>query len=371
MVAMKNQKGEWVYPFAGKKPEAPKKTIINVADESGNKLQPDEQGNVVLDDGTTIQVDDEGNFIRDGEVITPDDSGSVLIDGKEYNVKVEEKDEERPDIPLIEVKAPDYDEETTAIPVTIPTQMTTKESVIQVILPDGTPLRADDQGNYLTDDGKIIRKDDDGNFVDEQNREDGTVLDIHGQPISTDSSGHPLSKSGEPLPTTNDGKYVSGDEVHTTARILPTDDQSQPLPEDQFIFITETQTTPSVIATDDSGKKIYPVVRPDGTLLATDSSGRFITDEGVPIEIDDQDRPLGPDNEPLAQNKDGQYILPVIGFDGKPLPTHPETKLPIYPVVDQEGTLPEADLDRLLRKTHCPRLVSTSDQRKSAVRADF
>ncbi|PAV55503.1 hypothetical protein WR25_08952 [Diploscapter pachys] len=122
---------------------------------------------------------------------------------------------------------------------------TTKESAIQVILPDGTPLRADDQGNYLTDDGKIIRKDDDGHFVDEQNnvlptndqgqavfvepavttsrprieivdketgellptQEDGTVLDIHGQPISTDSSGHPLSKSGEPLPTRSDGKY--------------------------------------------------------------------------------------------------------------------------------------------------------------------
>ncbi|PAV87357.1 hypothetical protein WR25_02232 [Diploscapter pachys] len=62
-------------------------------------------------------------------------------------------------------------------------------------------------------------------------QEDGTALDIHGQPISTDSSGHPLSKSGEPLPTTSDGKYVSVDEVHTTARILPTDDQSQTLPE--------------------------------------------------------------------------------------------------------------------------------------------
>ncbi|PAV72007.1 hypothetical protein WR25_22447 [Diploscapter pachys] len=338
-----------------------------------------------------------------------------------------------------------------------------------------------------------FKKDDDGNFVDEQNRvlptndqgqavfvepavttlkprleivdketgellptqEDGTVLDIHGQPISTDSSGHPLSKSGEPLPTTNDGKYVSVDEVHTTARVLPTDDQSQPLPEvigpdnsplstnsdgdyvspdgtiirknedgqfvdqdnnilptndqgqaifvpseastprptyqvvdkdgnllptdpstgefiapdgrviatdpssgkplgpdssplptrdqDQFIFITETQTTPSVITTDDSGKKIYPVVRPDGTPLNRDSSGRYLTDEGAQIEIGDEDRPLGPDNQPLQKNEQGRYVYPITGPDGRPIPTHPVTKLPIYPIVDQDGNLLPTD----------------------------
>ena len=63
----------------------------------------------------------------------------------------------------------------------------------------------------------------------------GLFVTPDGRVVSTDpSSGKPLGPDSSPLPT---------------------DDQQR------YIMITDAHTTPSLVATDDSGRKIYPVVR--------------------------------------------------------------------------------------------------------------
>ena len=285
-------------------------------------MSTDSTGRFITDEGTPIELDDQDRPLGpDNEPLQKNDQGQYIYPelGKETSV------------------LPSVGEEREGIEPS--DAATTKESATQVILPDGTPLRVDDQGNFVTDDGKIIRKDDDGNFVDEQNRilptndqgqavfvepavttlkprleivdketgellptqEDGTVLDIHGQPISTDSSGHPLSKSGEPLPTTSDGKYLSIDEVHTTARILPTDDQGQPLSE---------------------------VIGPDNSPLPTNSEGDYVSSDGSVIRKNEDGQFIDQDNNVLPTNDQGQAIV---------VPSEASTPKPTYQVVDEQG----------------------------------
>jgi hypothetical protein len=65
----------------------------------------------------------------------------------------------------------------------------------------------------------------------------------------------------------------------------------------------------------------------DGSLLPTDSSGRFVDNRGETIDLDEFNRPLSPEGYPLPTNSHQQFVYPeseqpkevVIGSDGLPL----------------------------------------------------
>ncbi|VDO23745.1 unnamed protein product, partial [Haemonchus placei] len=71
--------------------------------------------------------------------------------------------------------------------------------------------------------------------------------------------------------------------------------------------------------------------------LPTDTSGNYVTDEGIIIEKDKSGRPLGPDGHVLPTDESGYYIYPAVGPDGSPLPTDMH-KRPIYTVVGEDGS---------------------------------
>lgn len=115
-------------------------------------------------------------------------------------------------------------------PEELSTALPTETSVEDIIRPQTTPFetRATQASIVIVDDrGNPLRKNEDGQIV----RDDGTV-------IPTDTSGRPVGQDGSPLPTDSQNRYV---------------------------LISEVQTTPSAIATDDTGRKIYPVIRPGRT----------------------------------------------------------------------------------------------------------
>ncbi|KJH47474.1 fibronectin type III domain protein [Dictyocaulus viviparus] len=155
-------------------------------------------------------------------------------------------------------------------------------------------------------DGESIRQNENGQFVDSS-----------GSVIPTNRQGIPIDKYGTPLPKNQQGEYI-----------LP------------FTKPTEHSSTSVSYPTDWSGSVIYPVTKADGSPLATDSSGNYVTDEGTIIEKDEEGRPLGPDGRVLPTDETGNYIYPVVGPDGRPLPTD-EHKRPIHPVLGPDGsTLP-------------------------------
>lgn len=113
--------------------------------------------------------------------------------------------------------------------------------------------------------------------------------------------------------------------------MMPTDASGNLLsiPTDEVV----TDGTP----TDESGFVIYPITKPDGTPLATDSTGSFVTEDGQIIEKNEDGKPLGPDGQVLPTDNSGNYIYPIVGPDGQALPTDASGK-PIYPVRGPDGT---------------------------------
>ncbi|PAV72682.1 hypothetical protein WR25_02758 [Diploscapter pachys] len=112
-------------------------------------------------------------------------------------------------------------------PEELSTAIPAETNVEDIIRPQTTPseTRATPASIVIVDDrGNPLRRNEDGQIV----RDDGTV-------IPTDSSSRPVGQDGSPFPTDSQNRYV---------------------------LISEIQTTPSAIATDDTGRKIYPVIRP-------------------------------------------------------------------------------------------------------------
>ncbi|XGW15749.1 hypothetical protein V3C99_001307, partial [Haemonchus contortus] len=115
-----------------------------------------------------------------------------------------------------------------------------------------------------------------------------------------------------------------------------------PIPQISHITVQEqpkTTTESKLLSktTDESGNIIYPITKPDGSPLPTDTSGNYVTDEGAIIEKDRSGRPLGPDGQVLPTDDSGYYIYPAVGPDGSPLPTDMH-KRPIYPIVGEDGS---------------------------------
>lgn len=66
------------------------------------------------------------------------------------------------------------------------------------------------------------------------------------------------------------------------------------------------------LPTDSYGKAMYPIVDPQGNLLATDpSTGQYLNRHNQPIEIqrDDSGRPLDPQGNLLPTDPQNRYIF--------------------------------------------------------------
>ncbi|KAK6061177.1 hypothetical protein COOONC_01157 [Cooperia oncophora] len=184
----------------------------------------------------------------------------------------------------------------------LPTDMH-KRPIYPIVGKDGSPLPTDNSGAYISPDGR---------------------------PIPTDSSGKPLGDDGSPLPTDASGNYVIAPIEEAVSKELPTDESGNVI----YPIIIQMIT---VAYRHIGGNVIYPITKPDGSPLPTDTSGRYVTDEGTIIEKDRSGRPLGPDGQVLPTDESGYYIYPAVGPDGSPLPTDMH-KRPIYPIVGKDGS---------------------------------
>lgn len=109
------------------------------------------------------------------------------------------------------------------------------------------------------------------------------MFDKNGIPYPTNFDGLLIGPNSSPLPTNDEGKFMvgkveSGDDVKT----LPTDN---------------------------SGRLLPPIVNEKGKLLEKNSQGRFLNEEGQPIELDDFARPIDEKTGQLLPiNERGEYI---------------------------------------------------------------
>ncbi|KAI1721109.1 fibronectin type III domain-containing protein [Ditylenchus destructor] len=130
-----------------------------------------------------------------------------------------------------------------------------------------------------------------------------------------DSSPLPTSESGRPL------LVAAGEEVTEVSPVPTKPDKT---------------TTARVLPTDEAGQMIYPVVGPDGQILKTDSSGRYVDHLGESIPTDDFGRPIGEDGQLLPVNREGQYVYskePDVGL----LPTAKSKSRPVSVVIGPDG----------------------------------
>ncbi|VDM60366.1 unnamed protein product [Angiostrongylus costaricensis] len=323
--------GNYIYPAVGPdgRPlptDIYRRPIHPVLGPDGSPLPTDESSRPLSDDGEPIPTDAAGTPLdNQGRPLPTDNSGNFIAIGREEGVSKE-----------------------------LPTDVS-GNTIYPVTRPDGSPLPTDISGNSVTDEGRVIERDDEGRPLgpdgqvlptDETGNYIYPIVGPDGRPLPTDIYRRPihpvLGRDGSSLPTDESGHPLSGDgePIPTNAAGTPLDSQGQPLPTDSsgnYIITLEEEGVSKQLPTDESGNVIYPVTRPDGSLLPTDASGNFLTDEGMLVDRDEEGRPLGSDGQVLPTDEVGNYIYPAIGPDGSPLPTDFH-KRPIYPVVGKDGS---------------------------------
>uniref|UniRef100_A0A1I7U3G2 Ig-like domain-containing protein n=1 Tax=Caenorhabditis tropicalis TaxID=1561998 RepID=A0A1I7U3G2_9PELO len=323
--------GNYIYPVVGPDgqilpTDSQGKTVYPVRGPDGTPLPTDASGAVIGPDGEPIPTDASGKPLsQDGSPLPTDNNGNyILVPSGEDTTKALATDETGNVIyPITRPDGTPLGTDSTGAFVTQDGQIIEKDDQGKPIGPDGQVLPTDDSGNYIYSvvgpDGQILPTDSQGKTVYPVRGPDGTplptdasgaVIGPDGEPIPTDASGKPLSQDGSPLPTDNNGNFI----------LVPSDD-----------------STTKVLPTDDAENVNLPITKPDGTLLGTDSTGAFVTEDGQVIEKDDEGRPLGPDGQVLPTDDSGNYIYPIVDEDGKPLSTDASGK-PIYPVFTSDGT---------------------------------
>uniref|UniRef100_A0A158QMD6 Fibronectin type-III domain-containing protein n=1 Tax=Haemonchus placei TaxID=6290 RepID=A0A158QMD6_HAEPC len=240
---------------------------------------------------------------------------------------------------------------------------------ISVVMGDGTEVQMDEDGNFVGADGRVIPTDvigrpldehgepyeinEEGQFVIESIETEPVIegedmpsvplLTVDGEPLTLDDSGHFVDSTGAIIPTNEEG--------------IPVDENGNPLPKNkygEYVLTTRKEMGTISYPTDESGNIMYPIKKPDGSLLPTDSTGNYITEDGVVVERNEEGRPVGPDGEVLPTDDAGNYIYPAFGPDGIPLPTD-EHKRPIHPVFGPDGSpLPTDDSGHPLAKDGRP-----------------
>lgn len=138
----------------------------------------------------------------------------------------------------------------------------------------------------------------------------GRTISFDGKPLSTDIMGRIVGEHASPLPTNAMG---------------------------QIIYVP-TEPASVIYPTDEMGRYVFPIVGPDGKELSKNSAGETIDQLGRIIEKNEEGFPLGPDGIILKKNTKGEWVYPILGKDGEPLPTDLNLR-PIYPIVGQDQIL--------------------------------
>uniref|UniRef100_A0A1I7ST69 Ig-like domain-containing protein n=1 Tax=Bursaphelenchus xylophilus TaxID=6326 RepID=A0A1I7ST69_BURXY len=320
-VLPKNELGQYVHgedSVVTLKPTDRTGRPVVVVDKNGVPLPTDTVGNYIGENGHPVPTNSANQYVGpDGSPLPVDPEGRVVVGaGTEPEGR------------------------------TLPTDDTGKV-VYPIVRPDGSLLPTDSTGRYIDSFGEQIPVNDFGRPI---NKNTGEVLptDQYDQHIfydakPTDSSGRLIQvvdKDGNLLPTDATGQFIlsDGSPVPTNSHLEYIGPDSSPLPlnEENKAVHPGTKARDEILPTDHEGKLLYPIVRPDGTPLERDSSGRYVDYSGERIPIDDFGRPIDKDKRLLPKIDDttfvyaGGVVLPtdasgklirVIDPDGQPLPT--------------------------------------------------
>ncbi|CAD5215684.1 unnamed protein product [Bursaphelenchus okinawaensis] len=352
---------------------------VVVVGADGLPLETNSDGQFVGPDGTPVKVENNHYVNADGEILPTNENGQVVLSPeKELEPKVLPTDKAGT------VVYPIVDKNSHPLPKNAEGRFINKEGELipldefsRPLGPDGTPLPKNENGKYVHPDSFPARPTDaTGNVI--------PVVGKDGQPLPIDSEGNYVGPDNEPIKVNDELKYVDD-----SGNLLPINENGE------AIYDSSAKTLP----TDDSGRKIYPIVSADGLPLPTDYTGHYTDDRGDIIPLDDYGRPLSPDGSLLPQNEQGQYVhgedtvvstkptdpsgnpvtvvdgngspLPTdsagnyiysdgspiptnsanqyVGPDGSPLPFNPEGQVVVGAVTEPEGrTLPTDDTGKVV-----------------------
>ncbi|VDK64046.1 unnamed protein product [Onchocerca ochengi] len=288
-----------------------KKMIINVVDDRGRPLPTDELGRYLIAPNYPLQQDDTGRLIGpDGEPLPTDDSGNYVYRDK---TKYPSDDFGRP----------------------LPTDkngfyMRKDDSIITTELPmdeQGVVLPTDELGMRT----KFPAQTKSYQILDEKNQlmptdEAGNFLDHEGHPIAENEDGKPISADGVVLPTTDIGYYIFDtirqkpvistgksmqDIYEIEGKLLPVDeDDHRILPTDEYGRLIYPVVKPDgePYPTDRGQRPIYPVIGPDGKFLPTSDEGLALDIRGDPIPTNSIGRPLDEDGVMLPIDSEGNAV---------------------------------------------------------------
>uniref|UniRef100_A0A914R9Y0 Uncharacterized protein n=1 Tax=Parascaris equorum TaxID=6256 RepID=A0A914R9Y0_PAREQ len=258
---------EWVYPVVGKDGQA-LPTDVN--------LRP--IYTIVRADDTPFNTNADGlNIDDDGNVIPTDSAGRpVGQDGSPYPT-----DEEGRFVVISEGEEPEEIFPTDELGHTI----------YPLIFPDGEELPTDETGHYVDEngnliptneagfpigkDGSVLSRDENGKFVYTGDyvlhkgkplkyNKEGKFIDPEGNMLATNKYGYPITANKEVLPTSSDGAFI-----------LPKRFEQPPKPSARQEIGREVKQG-QILPTDRSGRPVYPVLGINGKPLPTDQLGAVI-----------------------------------------------------------------------------------------------
>ncbi|VDD95454.1 unnamed protein product, partial [Enterobius vermicularis] len=262
----KNNDGNYVYPMRNLPQEPTSSHSVPVTQITTPRPR--------LASGHVVRVSEDGTVSLDGQEIQPGEDAKVHIMrewiGEERSTPEPVEvvtDKTVPQFPEVLSRMPP--EEVPGVPGTTPAQVTTSKA-IPIVDIDGNPLPKNERGEPLGPDG---------------------------EPIVLGEREEPLGPDGETLKKDSEGNYVY------PMRILP----QEPTTSGSIPIIKITTPSPRVIAS---------VIYEDGVPLGTGRDGFPIHSDGkTPVEVNNQNEPLGPDNHVLQKDEDGNYIWPQKSTD--------------------------------------------------------
>lgn len=283
-----NNYGQYIYSKT-KQPVVPSNTILKNSDFSLSKHSSTKKIVVVNSDGIPMATDANGNFLDHLDIPYPTNSNGDLVslDGSP--------------LPTNSNGAFIILDEDELFAKTLPTDDYGKQ-IYPVVNEEGMLLSTDFYGRHLDPMGEPISTDEFGRPVNDE----GTTLKINNKeqyifpnpnsdlkidqlkkPYATNNYGLLVSADGSPLPTNSNGKYV----------VINQPDEKENL-----------KKIDNYLSTDDYGKVIYPIIRPDGNLLAKSERGRFVDAHGEIIPTDDFGRPIDKNGQILPTNSVGNFV---------------------------------------------------------------
>lgn len=283
-----NNYGQYIYSKT-KQPVVPSNTILKNSDFSLSKHSSTKKIVVVNSDGIPMATDANGNFLDHLDIPYPTNSNGDLVslDGSP--------------LPTNSNGAFIILDEDELFAKTLPTDDYGKQ-IYPVVNEEGMLLSTDSYGRHLDPMGEPISTDEFGRPVNDE----GTTLKINNKeqyifpnpnsdlkidqlkkPYATNNYGLLVSADGSPLPTNSNGKYV----------VINQPDEKENL-----------KKIDNYLSTDDYGKVIYPIIRPDGNLLAKSERGRFVDAHGEIIPTDDFGRPIDKNGQILPTNSVGNFV---------------------------------------------------------------